>query len=296
MALFTGSGVAIVTPMTETGAINYDKLAELTNWHIENGTDSIIICGTTGEASTMNDKEHLSCVETAVHAAKKRVPVIAGTGSNDTAHGINLSKEAARLGSDGLLQVTPYYNKTTQRGLIAHFGAIASQVDIPIMLYNVPSRTGMNIAPATVAELNKIENIVALKEASGNISHIMEVMERTQGNIDLYSGNDDQIVPLLSIGGKGVVSVVANILPQETHDIVALYLSGKGNESIALQLKMLNLINNLFSETNPIPIKVAMNMMGMSAGPCRLPLYEMDETKAATLRQAMIDFGIEVIY
>lgn len=295
MALFTGSGVAIVTPMTETGEVNFDKLAELTNWHIENGTDSIIICGTTGEASTLNDTEHLSCIETAVQATKKRVPVIAGTGSNDTRHGINLSKEAARVGADGLLQVTPYYNKTSQKGLIAHFGAIANSVDIPIMLYNVPSRTGMNIAPDTVAKLHQIENVVALKEASGNISHVMEVMERTQGDIDLYSGNDDQIVPLLSLGGKGVVSVVANILPKETHDIVDLYLNGKGKESIALQLRMLNLINNLFTETNPIPIKEAMNMMGMNVGPCRLPLIPMDETKAAVLRQAMIDYGIEVI-
>ncbi len=276
MAIFTGSGVAVVTPFNEDRSINYDKLKSIIDWQIKEGTDSIVICGTTGEASAMDDDEHLECVRVAVEATNKRVPVIAGTGSNDTRHGIHLSQRAEQIGADALLQVTPYYNKTTQRGLIAHFGAIASSVDIPIMLYNVPSRTSMSIAPKTIVELSKIENIVALKEASGDIAHVVEVMARTQGDIDLYSGNDDQIVPLLSLGGKGVVSVIANMMPKETHDIVALYMAGKHEESLALQLKLHNLIQHLFIENNPIPIKEAMNLMGLAVGPCRLPLYDMD--------------------
>ena len=295
MAIFTGSGVAIVTPFNDDHSINYDKLRSIINWQIQEGTDSIVICGTTGEASAMSNDEHLECIKVAVETTNKRVPVIAGTGSNDTRHGILLSKRALAHGVDGLLQVTPYYNKTTQRGLIAHFGAIANSVDIPIMLYNVPSRTGMQIAPQTLVELAKIENIVALKEASGDIGHVVESMALTQGDIDLYSGNDDQIVPLLSIGGKGVVSVVANILPKETHDIVALYMAGKHKESLALQLKLHNLIKNLFTETNPIPIKEAMNLMGLNVGPCRLPLYEMDPTNIAKLKVAMLDQSMKVV-
>jgi len=295
MAIFTGSGVAVVTPFNEDRSVNYDKLRSIIDWQIQKGTDSIVICGTTGEASAMNDDEHLECIKVAVETTNKRVPVIAGTGSNDTYHGIHLSQNAQKLGADALLQVTPYYNKTTQRGLVAHFGAIASSVDIPIMLYNVPSRTGMYIAPQTVVELSKIENIVALKEASGDIGHIVQTMALTQGDIDLYSGNDDQIVPLLSLGGKGVVSVIANMLPKETHDIVALYMAGKHNESLALQLKLHNLIQNLFIENNPIPIKEAMNLMGLNVGPCRLPLYDMDPTNIAKLRAAMIDLSIKVV-
>lgn len=295
MAIFTGSGVAVVTPFNDDLSINYDKLRSIIDWQIEEGTDSIVICGTTGEASTMNDDEHLECVKIAVEVTNKRVPVIAGTGSNDTRHGILLSQRAQKLGADGLLQVTPYYNKTTQRGLVAHFGAIASSVDIPIMLYNVPSRTGMQIAPQTILELSKIENIVALKEASGDIGHIVATMALTQGDIDLYSGNDDQIIPLLSLGGKGVVSVIANMLPKETHDIVALYMAGKHDESLALQLKLHNLIQNLFTETNPIPIKEAMNLMGLEVGPCRLPLYDMDPANIAKLKAAMIDLSVKVV-
>jgi 4-hydroxy-tetrahydrodipicolinate synthase len=294
MAMFTGSGVAIVTPFNQDKTVNFDKLRELIDWQIKEGTDSIVICGTTGEASTLDDDEHLECVKVAVEASSKRVPVIAGTGSNDTHHGISLSKQAEKLGADGLLQVTPYYNKTTQRGLIAHFGAIANSVDIPIMLYNVPSRTGMKIDPKTVTELLKIENIVAMKEASGDIGHIVEVMSRTQGDLDLYSGNDDQIIPLLSLGGKGVVSVLANILPKDTHDIVDLYMQGKYKESLDLQLKLHDLITHLFIETNPIPVKEAMNLMNLGVGPCRLPLYDMDPSNIALLKAAMIRAGVEV--
>lgn len=294
MALFQGSGVAIVTPFHTDGNVNFRKLEELIDWQIRSKTDAIVICGTTGEASTLDDEEHLACIRTAVEVTAKRVPVIAGTGSNDTKHGIHLSQEAQRLGADALLQVTPYYNKSTQKGLIQHFSAIASSVDLPIMLYNVPSRTGMNIAPKTVADLSQIENIVALKEASGNISQVAEIAQLTSGRIDLYSGNDDQIVPILSLGGKGVVSVVANILPTETHDIVMHYLEGRCNESLALQLKMLQVINNLFTETNPIPVKAAMNLMGYEVGSLRLPLTDMEDVNLSVLRQAMIDFGIEV--
>lgn len=295
MAIFTGSGVAIVTPFNQDDTVNYAKLRELINWQIEKGTDSIVICGTTGESSTLDDQEHLECIRVAVEETNKRVPVIAGTGSNDTHHGIKLSQAAERLGADGLLQVSPYYNKTTQKGLIQHFGAIANSVSIPIMLYNVPSRTGMNIAPKTVAELIKIDNIVAMKEASGDITHICEMMHLTHGDLDLYSGNDDHIIPLLSVGGLGVVSVLANILPQETHDIVALYLNGQHKEALNLQLKFNTLIKNLFIETNPIPVKEAMNMMGLNVGHCRLPLCDMEPNNAASLKKALIDSSIEVI-
>ncbi|MBN2266844.1 MAG: 4-hydroxy-tetrahydrodipicolinate synthase [Candidatus Babeliaceae bacterium] len=292
--LFQGSGVAIVTPFHADGSVNFKKLEELIDWQIRSKTDAIIICGTTGEASTLDDEEHLACIRSAVEVTNKRVPVIAGTGSNDTKHGIHLSKEAQRLGADGLLQVTPYYNKCTQNGLIQHFSAIAATVDLPIMLYNVPSRTGMNITPKTIASLSQIDNIVALKEASGNISQVAEIAQLTQGKIDLYSGNDDQIVPILSLGGKGVVSVVANILPTQTHDLVMHYLEGRCKESLDLQLRMLNVINNLFTETNPIPVKAAMNLMGLDVGSLRLPLTDMESDTLARLRQAMTDYGIEV--
>lgn len=295
MALFTGSGVAIITPFHQDHSIHYDKLRELIDWHIEQSTDAIIICGTTGEASALTDEDHLKCIQVAVEATNKRVPVIAGTGSNDTHHGINLSQRAEKLGVDGLLQVTPYYNKTTQKGLIKHYSAIAASVDIPILLYNVPSRTGMNISPATVAELVKIDNIIGIKEASGNIAHVTEIMARTQGEIDLYSGNDDQIVPLLSVGGKGVISVIANMLPKETHDLVDFYLKGDLDRSLALQLKYFDLIKHLFIETNPIPIKEAMNMLGHNVGPCRLPLCEMDDSNRELLKQSLIHLGLEVI-
>lgn len=295
MSIYTGSGVAIVTPFNADLSVNYGKLEESINYQIKHGTDCIVICGTTGEASTLNDEEHLECIRLAVEVTNKRVPVIAGTGSNDTAHGIKLSKNAQRLGADGLLQVTPYYNKATQKGLIEHFTAIANSVDIPIMLYNVPGRTGMNINPGTAAQLAKVENIVAIKEASGNIGHVMELVAATEGRLDLYSGNDDQIVPLLALGGKGVVSVVANILPQETHDIVAKYLAGDAAGSLALQLKMLRLINSLFCEVNPIPVKEAMNLMGFNVGPVRLPLTSMEPATLEVLKAAMVDYGITLV-
>lgn len=292
MALFEGSGVAIVTPFHDDYSVNFKKLHELVNWHIENGTDSIIICGTTGEASTLDDAEHLECIRVAVEATKKRVPVIAGTGSNDTRHGINLSKEAQKLGVDGLLQVTPYYNKTSQKGLVAHFKAIASSVDIPIMLYSVPSRTTMRFSTDTLVTLSKVENIVAIKEASGDVSHIIEYMNATEGRLDLYSGNDDQIVTLLGLGGKGVISVVANILPKETHDIVALYMEGKKEESLHLQMKMLPLIQSLFTEANPIPVKAAMNLMHKNVGSLRLPLIDITEPNLEKVRREMTAYGM----
>ncbi len=294
MAMFTGSGVAIVTPFNSDLSVNYNRLRELIDFQIANNTDAIVITGTTGEASTLSDEEQLECIRIAVEQSAKRVPVIAGTGSNDTAHGISLSKKAAALGVDGLLLVTPYYNKTTQKGLIAHFGALASAVDIPIMLYNVPGRTGMNILPATAAQLCKTENIVAIKEASGNIEQITELVARCEGRIDLYSGNDDQIVPLMALGGLGVVSVVANILPRETHDIVAKFLAGDVKGSLALQLKMLDVIKNLFTEVNPIPVKAALALMGPSydSGICRMPLTTMEDVNVAKLKVAMQAYGI----
>ena len=293
MSLFTGSGTAIVTPFQANGEVNYSKLEEMIDWQIKNKTDAIIACGTTGEAAAMNDAEHLDCIRAAISAAAGRVPVIAGTGSNDTAHGVKLSKEAQKLKADALLQVTPYYNKTTQKGLVAHFTAIAQAVDIPIMLYNVPSRTGMSIAPATARELAlSCRNIVAVKEASGDISHAAELAYQTDGLLDLYSGNDDQILPLMSLGAKGVVSVASNIMPAEIHDMVMLYLEKKTEEACRLQLKLLPLIHLLFCETNPIPIKAAMNLMGMEAGPLRLPLIEMSEANQVKLAAAMKELGL----
>lgn len=294
MAIFTGSGVAIVTPFNEDMSIDFERLESLIDFQITNNTDCIVICGTTGEASTMTDKEHLECIKVAVDRTNKRVPVIAGTGSNDTAHGIELSKKAAALGADGLLQVTPYYNKTTQKGLIAHFTAIAKSVDLPIILYNVPSRTGLNILPPTAAELSKVDNIVAIKEASGNIGQIIETVHRCDGRLDLYSGNDDQIVPLLSLGGKGVISVIANILPQETHDIVEKYLVGDTKGSLELQLKIHDLVGALFCEVNPIPVKAALSLMGKdyNAGRCRMPLTDMEPQHLELLKAEMKKYGI----
>lgn len=294
MSIFTGSGVAIVTPFNENMSVDYAGLEKLIDFQIDNGTDCIVICGTTGEASTLNDEEHLECIKVAIDKTNKRVPVIAGTGSNDTAHGIELSKKAEKLGADGLLQVTPYYNKTTQKGLIQHFTTIANSVDIPVVLYNVPSRTGLNINADTAATLSKVDNIVAIKEASGNIAHITDLVYKCEGRLDLYSGNDDQIVPLLSLGGKGVISVVANILPRETHDLVVKYLAGDVKGSLDLQLKMHELINSLFCEVNPIPVKAAMNYMGLASGPCRLPLTEMEPQSIQLLKTAMKNYGISI--
>lgn len=279
MTVFKGSGVAIVTPFNEDGTINYDLLGELIEFQIANNTDAIIAAGTTGESATLDDKEHLSVIEYTVKKVNGRIPVVAGTGSNDTRHGVNLSVEACKLGADALLMVTPYYNKTSQRGLIEHFTAMAKDVDKPIILYNVPSRTQVNLLPETVYKLSKLENIVGLKDATGNLSYTAEVIRLCGPDFAVYSGNDDVIVPLLSLGGVGVISVVANILPQETHDLVDLYLQGKVKESAAIQLKHKPLIDALFVEPNPIPVKRALKLMGYEVEPLRLPLtYASDET------------------
>ena len=294
MAIFTGAGVAIVTPMKDYFEVNYDKLAELLEDQIAGGTDSIIICGTTGESATLSEEEHSKVIKFAIDRVNKRIPVIAGTGSNSTATAIQLSKEAAEDGADGLLLVTPYYNKATQNGLIAHYNAVANEAKLPSILYNVPSRTGCNLAPATVAKLIENEYIVGIKEASGNISQVAEIMHACDGNIDLYSGNDDQIVPLLSLGGVGVISVLSNIAPKETHDIVELFLNGNVKESAALQLKAIPLIKALFCEVNPIPVKAALNLMGKEVGPLRMPLTEMEAKNQAVLAEEMRKFGIKL--
>ena len=293
MAIFTGSGVAIVTPFHADGSINYNKLEELIDFHCNNGTDSIVICGTTGESATMTEAEHVECIKKAVEFTKGRIPVVAGTGSNCTQTAIELSKEAVEAGADGLLVVTPYYNKCTQQGLIAHYTAIAKEAKAPIIMYSVASRTGVNIAPETVATLVKnVDNIVGIKEASGNLSQIAKIMNLTDGNIDLYSGNDDQIVPIMSLGGIGVISVLANVAPKETHDICAKYLAGDVKGSAQLQLKAIPLIDALFSEVNPIPVKKAMQLMGYEVGPLRMPLTELTEGNTEKLAKAMKDFGV----
>lgn len=293
MAIFEGAGVAIVTPMKENGEVNFDKLGEMLDFQIENGTDSIIICGTTGEASTLSHEEHIECIRYTVAHVKGRVPVVAGTGSNCTETAVYLSKQAQVDGADGLLVVTPYYNKATQKGLIQHFSKIAAAVDLPIILYNVPGRTGCNIQPETAAYLAKnVENIVAMKEATGNISQATQTVQLSEGALDLYSGNDDSIVPILSLGGKGVISVLSNVAPRATHDIVAKYLAGDTKGSLELQLKYFPLVKALFSEVNPIPVKAAMNMMGFGVGPLRAPLTEMEEAHAEALRVEMKKVGL----
>ena len=293
MAIFTGAGVAIITPFHEDGSINYDQLKKLVDYHCENGTDSIVICGTTGESATMTEEEHLECIKRTIDFTAGRIPVIAGTGSNCTATAVELSREAAKAGADGLLVVTPYYNKATQKGLIEHYKAIAREADAPIIMYSVASRTGCNIEPATVAHLVKnVDNIVGIKEASGNISQVAKIMNLTDGKVDLYSGNDDQIVPIMSLGGKGVISVLSNIAPKETHDICAKFFEGDVKGSMELQLNALPLIEQLFCEVNPIPVKKAMNLMGMEVGGLRMPLTELTEAHTETLKKAMKDFGI----
>lgn len=289
---FTGSGVAIVTPFDGLKT-NYDELGRLIEMHIENKTDAIIICGTTGEASTMPDEEHLAAIEYTVKKANGRIPVIAGTGSNDTAHAVELTKKAEALGADGILSVTPYYNKTTQKGLIKHFTEIANSVKIPVILYNVPSRTGMSFSIDTLKELAKINNIVAVKEASGNISYTAKVAAEVP-ELYIYSGNDDMIVPVLSLGGKGVISVVANILPEETHNICEYYFNGEVEKSRKLQLEMLDLINKLFIEVNPVPIKTAMNLLGYKAGNLRMPLTDMEDSNLEALKKALTAYGLKL--
>lgn len=295
MSIFTGAGVALITPMNEDGSVNYDKLEEIVEFQIAGGTDAIIICGTTGEASTLTDEEHLECIRFTCEVTKKRIPVIAGTGSNCTDSAVYLSKEAEKRGADGLLLVTPYYNKATQNGLKAHYKKVAENVKVPIILYNVPSRTGTKIAPQTVVDLcTEVPNIVGVKDATGDLSEVAEVLSLADGKVDLYSGNDDQITPVLSLGGKGVISVLSNILPQETHDIVASYLAGDVKKSQELQLKYFALIKALFSEVNPIPVKKAMNLMGMNVGSLRLPLTEMEEANAVRLAEEMKKAGIKL--
>lgn len=295
MAIFKGAGVAIVTPFTEDNHVNFQKLGELIDFQIENGTDAIIICGTTGESSTLTHEEHLECIRFAVEKTAKRVPVIAGTGSNCTETAVYLSKEAQKAGADALLLVTPYYNKATQNGLKEHFTMIANAVEIPVVLYNVPSRTGCNILPETAVFLAKnVKNIVAIKEASGDISQIAKLAYLADGQIDIYSGNDDQIVPILSLGGVGVISVLSNIAPKKTHDIVEHYLNGNVKESTKLQLEAIPLAKALFSEVNPIPVKAALNMMGFEVGDLRRPLTPMEAETKEKLKEAMQKYGISV--
>ncbi len=293
--IFKGAAVALVTPMNQDGTVNYDKLTELIEFQIKGGTDAIVACGTTGEASTLTHEEHINVIRHTVEKVNGRVPVIAGTGSNSTETAIYLSKEAEKAGADALLLVTPYYNKATQKGLVEHFVKTAEAVKIPAILYNVPSRTGCNILPATVKEIaRRASNVVAIKEASGNISQVAELASIMDENFAIYSGNDDQIVPLLSLGGIGVISVLSNIAPRETHDIVASYLEGDVKKSARLQLEAIDLIKSLFIEVNPIPVKTALNLMGMNAGPLRLPLTEMDGANVEKLKKSLADYGIAV--
>lgn len=291
MSLFRGSGVAIVTPF-KNKKVNYDKLEELIEWHIEQGTDSIVVCGTTGEATTLNYEEQKEVIKFTVQKVNKRIPVISGTGSNCTQHAIELSKYAEKVGVDGLLVITPYYNKSTQKGLIAHFTAIANEVTKPIIIYNVPGRTGVNILPSTLAELAKLPNINAVKEASGNIAQIAEIARLVPDDFYIYSGNDDMIVPLMSLKGDGVISVVANIAPKDTHDIVQKFIDGDLKGSCELQLKMKPLIDALFIEVNPIPVKTAMNLMGFDMGNLRLPLVDMSDNNLEILKTRMKEYGL----
>lgn len=293
MSIFTGSGVAIVTPFTNDG-VDFEKLGELIEFQIAEGTDAIIVCGTTGESSTMTETEKKEAIKYTVDKVAKQVPVIAGTGTNNTKYSVELSKYAESVGADGLLLVTPYYNKATQKGMVEHFSAIAEAVNIPIIVYNVPSRTGLNINPETMLELSKIENIAGIKEASGNISQVAEIANLCGDKIDIYSGNDDQIVPILSLGGKGVISVVANIVPRDTHNIVKYYLEGNVNESKNLQLKMIPLFKALFSEVNPIPVKAALNILGYNVGTPRLPLTEASEKCQQTLKNELLSYGFNL--
>ena len=293
MAIFTGAGVAIITPMNSDGSVNYEEFAKLIDFQIDNQTDSIIVCGTTGESATLSEEEHSEVIRFCIKHVNGRVPVIAGTGSNCTATAVKLSKEAEEAGADGLLVVTPYYNKATQNGLIAHYTEIANAVNIPIIMYNVPSRTGCNILPATAAKLFKeVDNIVGIKEASGDISQVATLMALTNGEIDLYSGNDDQIVPIMSLGGKGVISVLSNIAPRQTHEIVMDYVNGDVKSSCRKQLEAIELVKALFCEVNPIPVKEAANLMGFNAGVLRMPLTKMEPKNVEVLKNAMKNYGL----
>lgn len=291
MSIFTGSCVALVTPF-KNGTVDYEKLCELIDFHIDSGTDAILICGTTGETSTLTDAEHLKCLEVAGKHINGRIPYIAGSGSNDTAYSIMLSEHAQKYGADASLIINPYYNKSTQKGIITHITAIADAIDIPVIIYNVPGRTGMNISPQSIYELSKVENVVAVKEASGNISQVTEIARLCGDDIDIYSGNDDTVVPILSVGGKGVISVSANIIPDDMHELVMSYLEGNVIRSRELQFKTNALNHALFYETNPIPIKTAMGLMGTITGEMRLPLVEMEPENQAKLVTALEAYGL----
>lgn len=292
MALFKGAGVALVTPMKENGEINYEVLGELLEDQISNHTDAVIVCGTSGEAPTLDDDEHLEAIRYAVKKVAGRIPVIAGTGSNNTAHAVMMSREAQSAGADGCLLVAPYYNKATQNGLVQHFKTIAEAVDIPCILYNVPSRTGSNILPETAVKLGReVDNIVAIKEASGNISQVCRLAALAQGDIDIYSGNDDQIVPICSLGGIGVISVLSNVAPRQTHDMVQYCLDNQYDKAREIQLKAHDLVDALFCEVNPIPVKAALNMQGFAVGRPRLPLTPIEPAHEEQLKKAMLEFG-----
>jgi 4-hydroxy-tetrahydrodipicolinate synthase len=291
MAIFKGSAVAIITPFKEDG-VDFEKLKELLEWHVKNKTDAIVICGTTGEASTMSEKERKDAIKFTVDVINHRIPVIAGTGSNNTMASLEMSKWAESVGVDGLLVITPYYNKTSQKGLFNHFKVINDGVKTPIIVYNVPSRTGMNVSPSMAKQLSELSNVVAIKEASGDISQIAKIKALCGDNLDIYSGNDDQIIPILSLGGIGVISVLANVIPKEVHDMCDLYLSGKVKEALKLQMETLDLTNNLFIETNPIPVKTALNIMRFNVGHLRLPLCEMEEGNFQKLKQALKNYNL----
>ena len=293
MSIFTGAGVAIITPMKENGDVNFEKFGEIVEEQIAGNTDAIIVCGTTGEASTLTHEEHLACIKFVVEKVNKRIPVIAGTGSNCTETAVYLSQEAEKLGADGVLLVSPYYNKATQNGLRNHFVTIAKSIHIPVILYNIQGRTGVNILPSTIAAIaEEAENVVAVKEASGNISQVAEIAKQTKGKLDIYSGNDDQIIPILSLGGKGVISVLSNVAPKQTHQMCEEYFKGNVEKAKDMQLEALDLIHALFCEVNPIPVKAAMNLMGKEVGSLRAPLTEMEDANKERLRKAMQEYGI----
>lgn len=293
MSIFTGAGVAIITPFNEDGTVNYDAFGEIIEAQIKGGSDAIIVCGTTGESSTMNDEEHIAVIKYCVDKVAKRVPVIAGSGSNCTREAVNISREAERVGADGLLCVTPYYNKCTQEGLYQYYKAISDAVNIPIIMYNVPSRTGTTIQPETAVRIAKeVKNVVAIKEASGNISAVAKLASLAEGCIDIYSGNDDQVLPILSLGGKGVISVWSHVAPKKVHDMVMAFLNGDIATAQKLQLEAIDVIGALFSEVNPIPVKAAMNMLGFNAGPVRAPLTELSDKNKEVLRKALKDYGV----
>ena len=292
MAIFEGAGVALITPMNEDGSVNYIKVEEILEEQIAGGTDCIIACGTTGEASTLTVEEHLDVIKRTIEIVNKRIPVIAGTGSNSTETAVEFSKEAQEYGADGVLVVSPYYNKATQKGLIQHFSAIANAIDIPVVLYNIPGRTGVNIEPETIAYLvNNVPNIVGVKEASGNFSNAIKTL-RLCPEIDMYSGNDDQVVPLMSIGAKGVISVLSNVAPRQTHDMCQAALDGDFVKARKMQIEALDVVENLFTEVNPIPVKAAMNLQGKNVGPLRLPLTQMEKAHEDALAKAMKEYGI----